>query len=149
MESIKQVKLSTTSFEKALTQLETSYSYLNSELARKDSKLREQFRAATIKAFEYTYEISMRMVRRQLEQISANPTELHQLSFMDLIRTAADAGLLKDTKAFRIYREKRNITSHIYDAAKAEEVVSIIDGFLADMHFLLDKLKQRNSEKND
>jgi nucleotidyltransferase substrate binding protein (TIGR01987 family) len=89
------------------------------------------------------------MVRRQLEQISANPTELHQLSFMDLIRTAADAGLLKDAKTFRIYREKRNITSHIYDAAKAEEVVSIIDGFLADMHFLLDKLKKRNSEKND
>jgi len=135
------MKLSTTSFEKALQQLETSYSYLNSDLAKKDIKLREQFRAATIKAFEYTYEISVKMIRRQLVQISANPTELSELSFPDLIRTAADSGLIKDVSSFRIYRERRIITGHIYNANKAEEIISIMNGFITDMHFLLDKLR--------
>jgi nucleotidyltransferase substrate binding protein (TIGR01987 family) len=140
------MKLNTISFEKALLQLETSYSYLNSELAKKDAGLKDQFRAATIKAFEYTYELSVKMIRRQLIQNSANPAELQELSFLDLIRTASDAGLVKDTSSFRIYREKRNITSHIYNAEKAEEIISIIDGFLSDMHFLLVQLKERNSD---
>ena len=136
------MKLSTKSFEKALRQLEVSFSYLNSELAKKDTGLKDQFRAATIKAFEYTYEISVKMIRRQLIQNSANPAEIQGLAFWDMIRTAADSGLVKDISSFRIYREKRNITSHIYNAEKAEEIITIIDEFISDMHFLLDQLKE-------
>jgi nucleotidyltransferase substrate binding protein (TIGR01987 family) len=143
------MKLSTTSLEKALGQLETSFSYLNSELAREDSRLRVQFRAATIKAFEYTYELAVKMIRRQLTQISANPSELSEMTFMDLIRTAANAGLVGDVPAFRIYRDKRNITSHVYNADKAEEVVSVISRFITDVRFLLDQLKERNHEETN
>ena len=140
------MKLYLKSFEKSLGQLEKSLSYLKSELARNDEELRKQFRAASIQAFEYTYEQSVKMLRRQLEQILANPGELREMAFMDLIRTAAGAGLVKDVAAFRVYREMRNITSHTYDENKAEEIISVLDQFVRDMHFILFELGRRNNE---
>ena len=131
-------------FEKALVQLEESLGYLNSELSRKDAGLRRQFRAATIQAFEYTYELGTKMLLRQLGEIVANPAELRQMAFLDLIRTAADAGLVRAFPPFRVYREKRNSTTHTYDEAKAEDVLSVMDPFLQDMRFLLAELKRRN-----
>lgn len=106
------MKLDTSAFEDALGQLETSLGYLNSDLARRDAGLRKQFRAATIQAFEYNYDLAARMVRRQLAQIVLNPSELRAMPFMDLMRTAADSGLIRDARPFHLYREKRNITSH-------------------------------------
>lgn len=132
------------SFENALQQLETSLGYLNSEPARRDAGLRKQFRAATIQAFEYCYDLATKMVRRQLVEIVLNPPELREMPFLDLMRTAADAGLVREAPPFRLYREKRNITSHTYDEAKAEDVLSVVDPFVADLRFLLAALKQRN-----
>ena len=131
-------------FENALAQLEKSLAYLNSAAARNDPELRRQFRAATIQAFEFTYELAMRMIRRQLAEIVVNPAELPQLPFMDFMRTAADAGLVREAPSFRLYREKRNITSHTYSEARAEEVIADLDRFVADMLFVLAELKRRN-----
>lgn len=132
------------SLESALGQLETSRRYLHSAAARADEELRRQFRAAAIQAFEFTYELSVKMIRRQLETIVLNPPELREMAFLDLMRTAADAGLVRDPRPFRVYREKRNITSHTYDAEKAEEVLSVIEPFVGDVHFLLAELRRRN-----
>lgn len=132
------------SFEKALAQLEKSLEYLNSEASRKDKELRRQFRGATIQAFEYTYELAIKMIRRQLVQIAANPAELDQMDFMDLMRTAAEARLVREAPPFKVYREKRNLTSHTYEEEDAEEVVSILDAFLQDIRFTLKELKRRN-----
>lgn|GEM_PF-2373521 len=57
----------------------------------------------------------------------------------------ADEGLVKNVPPYRIFREKRNITSHTYDEAKAQEVVAILQDFLVEMNFLLNELKRRNS----
>lgn len=134
------------SLEKALGQLETSVRYLHSEASRNDPELRQQFRAATIQTFEFTYELAVKMIRRQLEEIVASPAELRELAFRDLMRTAAEAGLVRDAPSFFLYRDKRNITSHTYDAEKAEEVVSVLDSFLADVRFLVGELARRNRE---
>jgi nucleotidyltransferase substrate binding protein (TIGR01987 family) len=131
-------------FESALAQLDKSLGYLNSNAARGDTELRRQFRAATIQAFEFTYELAMKMIRRQLAEIIPNPAELPRMPFMDFIRTAADAGLVREAPPFRIYREKRNITSHTYNEDRAEEVVANLDQFVADMRFVLTELKRRN-----
>ncbi len=138
------MKLDISPFEKAISQLEKSLGYYHSDLARNDSGLMEQFRAATIQAFEYSYELGTKMLRRQLEQISANPSEIRELVFMDMIRSGAEAGLVLQVPPYRVYREKRNITSHTYDEAKAEEVLAILPGFLTEMRFLRDELKRRN-----
>jgi nucleotidyltransferase substrate binding protein (TIGR01987 family) len=130
--------------ENAVRQLEKSLKYLKSDLAGRDSDLREQFRAATIQAFEFTYELAVKMLRRQLEQIVPSPTELRAMAFMDLVRTGAEAGLVADVARYRVYREKRNMTSHAYDAEMAEDVLTAIEPFLADVQGLLAELKSRN-----
>ena len=138
------MRLDVTALEKALSLLEQSLSYLRSELAASDPKLRAQFRAAAIQGFEYTYELAFKMIRRQLAQISAVPAELAEMPFKDLIREAADAGLIVDPESFFLYREIRNITAHTYDEAKAEKVLGVLDGFRKDVLVLLKELKRRN-----
>jgi nucleotidyltransferase substrate binding protein (TIGR01987 family) len=130
--------------EAALAQLEKSLRYLNSDAARTDPELRKQFRAAAIQGFEFTYELAVKMIRRQLMEIAAGPTAPHEMAFMDFIRTAADAGLVRDVAPFRVYREKRNVTSHTYSDVRAEAVVAGLDEFVSDMHFVLAELKRRN-----
>lgn len=138
------MKLDYSAFTKAIAQLEKSLKFLCSNMAKEDEDLREQFRAAVIQAFEYNYELATKMILRQMERIVANPAGLREMAFMDLIRSAADANLVKDVPAFSVFREKRNTTSHTYDAEKAEDVIKIIDGFLKEMKHLHEQLKQRN-----
>ena len=80
--------------------LQKSLAYAESDLARNDPELRKQFRAAAIQAFEFTYEAAVRMPRRQVEQIVAVPAELREMPFMELIRTGADAGLVRVWQPF-------------------------------------------------
>ena len=133
-----------TTFEDALRQLEKSLAYLGSDASRDDPELRKQFRAASIQAFEFTYELAVKMIRRQLAEIVANPGELQSMAFMDLVRTGAEAGLVRDAPSFRIFREARNVTTHAYDESKAEQVVASLDDFVAEMRFLLAALTRRN-----
>jgi nucleotidyltransferase substrate binding protein (TIGR01987 family) len=137
--------LDLTSFDRALKQLHRSLDYLNSEAARADPSLAEQFRSASIQAFEYSYELSIKMIRRQLSQIVANPQTLVQVSFADLIRMAADAGLVSDVKRFTIYRDARNQTSHTYEEQSAADIIRIVPDFFKDASLLLEQLRKRNS----
>ena len=70
--------------------------------------------------------------------------EVDAMTYMQLIRSAAESGLIADVSRFKDYRDKRNITSHTYNPAKAEEIVGILDGFVGDVRFLLDELERRN-----
>ena len=142
------MKLDYSSLESAVAQLQRSFDYLHSDLARKDGGLREQFRAATIQAFEFSYELAVRMIRRQLALIVANPDELREIDFADLMRDAADAGIVRDARSYMGYREIRNRTSHTYNAGRAEETVATMDEFLRDMRLLLQELKERNRESD-
>ena len=138
------MKLDYSSLEGAVAQLQKSFDYLHSDLARKDADLREQFRAATIQAFEFSYELAVKMIRRQLSLIVANPDELHEIDFADLMRDAADAGIVRDAPSYVHYREMRNRTSHTYNADQAEQTVAVMDEFLRDMRLLLKELGERN-----
>ena len=138
------MKLDYSSLEDAVAQLQKSFDYLHGDLARKDPHLREQFRAATIQAFEFTYELAVKMIQRQLAQIVANPDALREMDFADRMRDAADAGIVRDAPSYVRYRELRNKTSHTYDTDWAEKTVSVIDEFLRDVRFLLQELQKRN-----
>ena len=142
------MKLDYSSLENAVAQLQRSFDYLHSDLARKDAGLREQFRAATIQAFEFSYELAVRMIRRQLALIVANPDELREIDFADLMRDAADAGIVRDAPTYMRYREMRNRTSHTYNVERAEETVASMDEFLRDMHLLLKEFGDRNRESD-
>ncbi|MDZ4804266.1 MAG: HI0074 family nucleotidyltransferase substrate-binding subunit [Candidatus Eisenbacteria bacterium] len=138
--------LDVTSLEKALGQLETSLRYLRSKASLADAELHGQFRAATIQGFEFTYELAAKFIRRQLEMIALSPGGLREINFSDLMRRAAEAGLVSDPVAFQDYRERRNMTSHAYEEEKAQEALVGIDDFVRDVHFLLDRLRARHND---
>jgi len=58
-----------TPLRNALGRLQKSLAYCGSELAASDPGLAEQFKAAAIQAFEFTYELSHKTLRRQLEAL--------------------------------------------------------------------------------
>ncbi len=127
--------LELTPFAKALKQLQQSLTYLDSTDAKNNPELYAQFRGACIQAFEYSYELAFKMIRRQLAQMISNPHRLAQSSFAEVIRMAADAGLIEDVKRFLLYRDKRNQTSLTYDENTAEQVVGVIPSFFRDANF--------------
>lgn len=132
------------SLQRAAAQLEKSYGYLHSDMARDNAELRDEFRSATIQKFEYTYELAVKMIRRQLAEIVSDPMRLHSIVFNDLMREAEDAGIIADANAFSRYRAMRNETSHTYDETTAEKVAAEAGGFLSDMRFLLKQLERLN-----
>ena len=87
-------------------------------------------RAGAIQAFEFTYELSVRMIKRYLEQVSANPAEVDGLDFRTLIRRAREQGLLhSELDVWMGYRANRGITSHTYNENSAERVFQGIPEF--------------------
>jgi hypothetical protein len=74
------MKLDLSALRDAIAALEKSLGYLRSELAA-DPNLREQFRAASIQGFEFTYDVAYKMIKRQLEQIAANPSDVDAMTY--------------------------------------------------------------------
>ena len=85
-----------------------------------------------IQSFEFSYELSLRSLRRVLMERSGSAPLVADLSFVDLLRAAADAGLLPDPQAWREWRELRNATSHAYNEARAQAVAQRAEGFATD-----------------
>lgn len=103
-----------------------------------------QIRDGLVQRFEFTYEISRKMLKRFLEQTAASPEQFYPKPFADLIRTANEQGLLLgDWPVWRGYRDMRSKTSHTYDEDIALQVVAGIPAFLAEAQFLAAELRQR------
>ena len=135
------INLDISSLEKAIKQLELFLMYVEEE--QEDSVRTTINRTATIQAFEYTYELSHKMLRRFLEMTEPNAQEVEELSFQGLIRLASERGLVQgDVEDWDAYRKKRNETSHTYDEETAEDVFSIIPDFLQEARFLCNTLKE-------
>ncbi len=129
-----------------LAPLENAVSRLTEGLARYEKDITDtQIRDGLIQRFEFSYEISHKMLKRHLEAVSPTPEQFDAMAFADLIRSANEQGLLLgDWSAWKIYREMRSKTSHTYDAEIAIEVVQGIPAFLEEARHLLKQLQERN-----
>lgn len=103
--------------------------------------LKPHLRSAVIQSFEFTYELPPRLLRRVLVERSESADRVVDLSFNDLLRVAADAGLLADAPRWREWREMRNATSHACDEARAQAVALRAPAFAADASILLRTLE--------
>jgi len=102
-----------------------------------------QIRDGLIQRFEFTYEISHKMLKRFLVTTAANPAELAEMSFQDLIRTGNERNLLLGSwPDWRKYRDMRAKTSHTYDEEVALVVVAAIPDFLKEAKHLLQRLSE-------
>lgn len=132
------MNLDLSSFEKALASLERAIT--RTQAAPNDEELRD----CVIQRFEYTYELSWKMLKRQLEQDVPNPAEIDTMGFKDLLREGAVRGLVDNLEAWFEYRSQRNITSHTYNTEKANQVYQTALRFFVDAGTLLKRLKARN-----
>ena len=131
------MQLDFSSFVKAVTRLDEGLKRY--DLDTGDAQIRD----GLIQRFEFAYDLAHKMLRRQLEAVSANPDQVDRLSFADLIRSVNEHGLIKsDWPAWRTWREMRRTTSHTYDEAKALQVVEGIPGFLAEAQDLAERSYQ-------
>ncbi|PQJ24039.1 nucleotidyltransferase [Limnobacter sp. SAORIC-690] len=104
-----------------------------------------QIRDGLIQRFEFTYELSHKMLKRFLESTSPSPANIDEMAFQDLIRTGNEQGLLlSDWTQWKKYREMRSRTSHTYDESVALLVVAEIPAFLQEARFLNAQLHARN-----
>ena len=134
------MKLELSSFEKALASLDEA-------LAEYDRTQSQFVKDACIQRFEYTYELAHKLLKRQLEAMSPNPSEIDQMSFPEMIRSGAERGLLANGwDEWRRFRDARNATSHAYNEKKANEVFVRIPAFRDEAAFLLARLQERNAE---
>jgi len=111
---------------------------------QQNDKVRHTLIAGVIQNFEFVYEISTKMLRRRLEMDALNPSEIDFANFRDVLRIAAEKGLISDVPAWFAYRQMRNITAHTYDHAKAQQVYQGTQAFLTHARQLLLQLEARH-----
>ena len=141
------MRLDYTPLGNAIAQLERSLTYANSPQAMADPGLREQLRNSVIQCFEFTYELSWKMLKRYLEETEASPAEIDIGTFQNLIRLGNERALLRsDWRQWKTYRQARTDSSHTYDAAKAEAVFAVAPDFLAEARALLNELTRRSAQ---
>ena len=108
-------------------------------------KVQNTLIAGVIQNFEFVYEISFKMMKRQIEEESASPNEVDESNFRDVLRVAAEKGLVADVEPWFKYRKMRNITAHTYDHEKAQQVYQDTLIFINDARALLQALETRNA----
>jgi len=131
-------KLDLSTLHKALGRLDEGYQrYL---LDVRDLQIRD----GLIQRYEFTYEISHKMLKRHLEMTSPNPEIFDAMPFADLIRTGNELSILKsDWSAWKLFREMRAKTSHTYDEDIAQTVVQVIPDFIHEVRYLEQQLELR------
>lgn len=125
-------------FEKAVRTLEKAH------LRYLQDKTDIEVRDSVIQRFEYTFELAFKTLKRFCELVmAASISEVEDLSYKDLIRYAAEKGLIDNPLTWFKYREERNKTSHTYDEQIAIEVFRYAEDFLKEAILLLNRMKTK------
>lgn len=133
--------LDLTSLRRAIIQLEEALELCASDIATANPIYARHFRAAAIQAFEFTYELSFKLLQRTLQATQGDPLLVKRMSFDDVVRLGYDQGLLNgEVNVWREFRKNRGTTSHTYDEVKAEEVFAVLPEFAEEARFLLERL---------
>ncbi len=105
----------------------------------------EELRDACIQRFEYCFELSWKMLKRQIEDEIGNTAEVDGYSKRTLFRVAAERGLIDSPEPWFTYLVQRNKTSHAYNAQIAAELASVLEAFFIDAKSVLATLESRNA----
>ncbi|MHB1461580.1 MAG: HI0074 family nucleotidyltransferase substrate-binding subunit [Armatimonadota bacterium] len=140
-------KLDLSSFRDTIYSLQQSLEIVSDEtwFSRQTDAIRNTIITGVIQNFEFVYEFSVKMIRRQLEIEAASSDEAAQADFRALLRLAGESGLIDDVEAWFEYRKLRNITAHTYDREKAHLVCEGSYSFLAAARRFYNTLESRNA----
>jgi nucleotidyltransferase substrate binding protein (TIGR01987 family) len=95
--------------------------------------------AAAIQAYEFCFELSWKLLKARLKDEG-----LDLATPRAVLRAAGDAGMIESVEDWLGYLGARNLTSHTYNQAIADEVYAVIGGgFLAAAEALVGSRPQR------
>ena len=136
------MELITEPIEKALTTLQEAWDEYQKDTSN------TFVRDSVIQRFEYTFELSNKILRRFLSETESSRSEILEMFFNDIIRLGCKRGLLfNDLEIWDKYRKLRNLTSHNYDEFNAEDIIVIIPVFIEDIDYELKKIKESLSQQ--
>jgi len=136
------MELITEPLEKALATLKEAWVEYQKDLSN------TFVRDSVIQRFEYTFELSHKLLRRFLSETEASKAEISEMLFNELIRLGCKRGLLlNDLETWDKYRKSRNLTSHNYDEFNADNVAVIIPVFIEDIDYELAKINEKLSQQ--
>lgn len=99
----------------------------------------EPLRESLIQRFEYTFELSWKLMRSIL-----NDEGIPEVGVRSIIRKAATLGVLTDPVSWLKFAHARNMTSHLYNEQTAFEVANIArNGFIESVGELLEAVRER------
>jgi nucleotidyltransferase substrate binding protein (TIGR01987 family) len=105
---------------------------------------------SVIKRFEYTFEVSRKVLRRFLVDCDPEVAKIPANDLHRFVELGVEQGLLKsDWMVWRQLRDARNITAHDYGEEKAHEVAKSAAPMLEEAIFLLNALKPRIPQEGD
>ncbi|MBF0312278.1 MAG: nucleotidyltransferase substrate binding protein [Oligoflexia bacterium] len=100
----------------------------------------EYIRDSVIQRFEYTFELSWKIIKKVLEQ----DQPLEDASVKGILRSAATYGIISNLELWFEFQHARNLTSHTYNEDSAEEVYEVAVKLPPEIDLLLLKLSVRN-----
>ena len=99
----------------------------------------DQEKAGAIQAFEYSFELAWKIMKRLLEAEQSQKI----FSIKDVFRFAAQYELIDSPEIWFEFLEQRNLTSHTYDEEIAEELIQIFPKFSTHLALFITRAQQR------
>jgi len=133
------------SFDQAVTALDRLLAQTEDPgvLASLDEVTRRGLKAGCIQYFEFTYELAWKFIKRWLER-QVGGTYVDGVSRRELFRLAAEHLLIEDVDLWMDFHKARNLTSHTYSDAAAEDAYQAARRFCHEVKRLLTVLESRN-----
>ncbi len=126
--------------ELSIAPLKKAVASLQSALVKEPAN--ELERDGVIQRFEYTFELSWKVLKKYLELNQPNSSEM---SVKDLFREAGKLALIDSVEKWFEYLKARNLTSHTYNDTTAEDTFEVATRFLVSVSDLVKKLEKRLS----
>lgn len=109
-----------------------------------DEIIYDLYRNAAIKSFELSLETAGKLLRKALKAFGGNPRSVDSLVFNDVLRHGGKHGVLDQAGVERwlAYRANRNNTAHDYGVGFANDTLTLLPAYLADVRALAKKLQE-------
>ena len=138
--------LDLTAFRNAIASLEGGLELVGNSVwfNQQPSIVQDMLIAGVIQHFEFVYELSIKMIRRQIELESDSPDQIDRTNFWDMLRIAGEKGIIAGVEAWFAYHKTRDISAHTYDREIAQQVYKDTQKFIGGARSLLAGLEARN-----
>lgn len=133
-----------------ITNLKSAFQALKSSMKtleeNKTCDFVDMLEDSCIKRFEYTLEISRKIMKRILKKIYGKSEE--ELTVNNTFRFMQGYKFIPNWESWKNYYEKRNNTAHEYNLEKSRVLIKIIPDFIEDTDILINNIERKIENDN-